>query len=267
MTFSRRDPRHNRGRVGSRVDLSVPPVDPLTTSGLLLDLNFQNVASYTITGGTTVTSVTNTGSGGETWTEETNPPAYELAGLNGRPCIKGNGSTTRLLSPAGSSAAIVAPFLGAAPTFTALWVAENSAQSNSTLWGVANSAAANGTMTFAGITASGSRSTRVVWNNDGGGSQTSTTPVHPAPAAVYGVVFVANNIRFFRNGALIHAAALTNGTGATLMDRCGLLCNPRSVPTSFTSGRLGRLLAWGAVYTDAEVAGFSSFLKIEWGLS
>jgi hypothetical protein len=94
------------------VPTSPPMADKL---GVWLDL--QDADSYEVTEGTpdVVQRITNKASGVE-WVETTNPPEFESAGMNGLPCLKGDGVERRIQVDDDELAAEV--FTGLNPAFS-----------------------------------------------------------------------------------------------------------------------------------------------------
>jgi hypothetical protein len=261
--FSRRDGRTGRGRTGGEL---LPAIDPRNVGGLVLDFNLQNVGSYTVTGGNTVTSITNTVSAVAA-SEVTNPPAYEAAGLNGFPCMKGNGTSSRLIwSEAAVSGAGGLASVGELVVFS---VVKWDASALSALISTARSDS-DGTTSFRafgrGATAIYSlfeRTAAGALNTESGGTiQTSATEVvcHRLSGGAWSL---------FVNGALVASDA--HGTAAVdhASLRCSLFCKADLTPDSFSDARLGRKLVYGAAsnLTVRQIIGITKFLKAQWGIA
>jgi hypothetical protein len=261
--FSRRDGRTGRGRIGGEL---IPAINPTTVAGLVLDFNLQDVASYTVTGGNTVTSITNTVSGVAA-SEPTNPPAYEATGLNGFPCMKGNGTTSRLIwTEAAVSGAGGLASVGELVLFS---VVKWDASALSALIATARSDS-DGTTSFRafgrGATAIHSlfeRTAAGALNTESGGTiQTSAAEVvcHRLSGGVWSL---------YVNGALVTAD--THGTAAVAHAslRCSLFCKADLTPDSFSDARLGRQLVYGSAsaLTMRQIVGITKFLKAQWGIA
>jgi hypothetical protein len=209
------------------------------------------------------TSVTNMVSAVE-WSEATNPPAYEAEGLNGLPCLVGNGTDARIIS---TEAEVLAAFSGSHMPFTVIMVVEPTvAVANESILGVASSGSTSSSFRFGKRTLSPGR-----WCMEKRGN---------APAATLeglrGVVLQPVVVSFWTNGE-------SGSIGLNLADeqprdrfvetaipapnRCALFCRPQSSLTEFSTSKAGCWLVFSRELPRSERLGIVAALMGRWGIS
>lgn len=240
-----------------------PRLDPLTVPGCVLWLDMLRPSSYTVTGGTTVTSITNMASG-VAWTEAVAPPTYSATGLNGRPCMVGDGLTMKILS---SEAAVVAAFTGDDTPITVFAVVEpvtldtssavvgagdvGIASSNTYQIGQANSG--NGRWTVRKVDPAGLADSAI------GGSD-----IAAGPQIVSWIMGAAGSTRIYKDFSL--QITDTVDVAAMTCSRVALFTRPDSAPDSFYDGKLGCVLVYSRALTDYERLNLAGSLAAPWGI-
>ncbi len=219
----------------------------------------------TLTQAGTVTSITNMVSG-TAWTEAVAPPTYEAAGINGRPCMVGNGSTMKIIS---NEAAVWGAFLGESPPRTALFVCSVTlpVANTSALMAVGNSGvASNGTSNYQAFAQGGywripSLSDAAVAGN--------AVRNDSAIRAGGQVVRFANNRELAWNAINLEPRYSMSGSlaaGTVTPNQVALLCRPDSIPDGFFASRLGCAILFNRLLTLSEELGVAAALMHRWGI-
>jgi hypothetical protein len=260
--FARRDRRTSRGRAGGAIEI-VPSVNPLTVAGLTLDLNMRNVGSYTVTGGNTVTSIVNTVSA-VSYDEPTLPPGYEAAGLNGYPCLVGDGVDDRIMS----TEAAVLTALGSASVAAFYVVKWGMADAQAWILGGARSAVdtAVGHRMF-GQTVAGPGAHAVLERSGAGVSGNQIASVTPQTAAAEVVCHRIDGAVWTLLLDGIKSSEASHPAQTIAPTRVGILCRPDLTPDGFAAVRCGRILLISPAPTLFVCRGISKHLKAEWGIA
>jgi hypothetical protein len=260
--FARRGHRTSRGRAGGGGEI-IPSVDPLTVAGLTLDLNMQNVGSYTVTGGNTVTSITNTVSA-TAYTEGTNPPGYSATAINGRPGMVGDGSNDRIMF---TEAAVLTALASAsvAVFYVVQWtLADNQA------WVIGGARAALDTAVghrMFGQTIAGAGAHGVLERSDGGVSGNQIGSVIPQILAPEVVCHRIANATWQQLINLAKVDEAAHAAQAVTPTRGAIFCRPDLTPDGFLAASLGRALVISPAPTLLVCRGISKHLKAEWGIA
>jgi hypothetical protein len=258
--FSRRPAgHHNRGRVASGA--VVRPIWPPTqVSGLVGWWDTQE--TFTESGGF-VADIRNMASGVDA-AEATFQPAYDATGLNGYPCMVGNGAagSRRFIT---TEAAVVAAFSGAAKALTYICVCQvvTGTGAAMAMMGAGNSALVANSSWRIGT---GATDIPVI-------SKRGTVTVSVASASA--ITAAAQILSFRTNGTTADIWRGTTkdvtgssfvDTGAPAPDRFGLLCYPVATPASFFNGKWGCGLLFNRALSDAELSGIILGLKVRWSI-
>ncbi len=230
---------------------------PTRVSGLVGWWDMQQ--TFTQSGGL-VSSIRNMASGVD-WTEVTNKPAYSATGFGGRPCMVGDGATTRIMS---SEAAVVSAFSGAAKSLTFIVACQPTATQSSALIGAADSALVANSSWKVGLTSN-------VLAFAKRGTATTTAP---------GATTLTNNasvvLAFRTNGTTAdmligggtveaQAAAFVD-SGTPVPNRVSLLCYPVLTPSSFFNGKWGAGTLYNVAVSNADLIGLVNGMRSQWGI-
>ncbi len=239
---------------------------PEILPGCVLHLDMQDADSYIVTPGSpdTVRNIRNKASQ-VLWTEATNPPQYEAAGLNGRPCIKGDGAARRLLS---TEAAVVAAAAGDDKPFSVYAVFQpGNVDADHMLFGWASSAHANARQLGVGqSSASNGRYSLVKLDDAAAGAEnTVASPaVQPQPQVISWVGTTAAQL-MLNDGPRISSG--NTNFGVVTPTRAGLFCRPQSAIDRFSSARLGELIVFAGEHSEAEQRAVARYLMADWGIA
>lgn len=237
----------------------------LSISGCVAAFDMTDASSYTVTGGTTVTSITNKVSG-TAWTEGTNPPAYEATGFNGSPCMKGDASNDQIIS---TEAAVVAAVTGTDPAYSALFVVDPVSTTTAAWLGFgAAGTATNSTHMFYQLAGTGIVQPRIFRVSDAGANAHPTTfnisePYSPMVVAWRAASGVAS---YYRNGTRL-VTDTSCSTGATTPTRAALLCRPDSSPDFYAPSRLAVALLFSGDIGHGDAIRVSSRYMSRHGIS
>jgi hypothetical protein len=256
--FSRRPAgHHNRGRVGGAQLRAIWP--PTEVAGLTGRWDMRTPAEYTVTGGTTVTSINNMASA-TAWAEATNPPGYDATALGGNPAMVFNGSSSRILS---TEAAVLALFAGAAKAYTLFVVGQYDVAAVSAWFGAGDSAAAANNTVRCGSNSVpqgnfSKRGTAGTFVN--GGTIAVGTPM----VMVYRTDGTTASV--WVNQAVIASGAFADNGAAPAPNRCAIGCLPTSAVGNFLNGKIGTLLIYSGALGDPDVRGLIAGLRREWSI-
>lgn len=228
---------------------------------------YDMLETYTESGGN-VTAIRNMVSGSDDMAEATNPPALDLAGLNGRPCMVPNGTSSLLIS---TEAAVVAPFIGTQTEFTITTVFRIRTHvigPGTTLFGAASSAVAtNRSFVFGRETASTQFVVRRRADNGANTAGFIPTGVVSYPRVVTAIIR-SNTFAFVVNGrSLTPNVADLSPTGALTPDRVGFFCRPSSTPSLFEDSPTGAAIIHAGALDIGSVRGLHTALMGRWGIS
>jgi hypothetical protein len=258
--FSRRPTaRANRGRIGGAQLRAIWP--PTQVSGNVGWWDLLEPTSLNIFGATAL-GIDNIVSGVE-WTDATSPPGYNATGLNGLPCLTGNGTSNRYVS---SEAAVVAAFSGASKALTFVCVAQPTTGSGAaaTMIGAGAAALVANSSWRLGLTAADVP----VMSKRGTVTTVSATGAMAAGAspAVYSFRTNGTTADIWRGLVRETTGAAFADSGAPAPDRVGLLCYPVNTLASFFNGKWGCGLLWNRALSDAELSGIVLGLKQRWSI-
>lgn len=240
-------------------------LSPRDIGSCVLWLDMLEVGSYTVAAGApnTVTSITNLISGVK-WTESTNPPEFEAAGLNGRPCMKGNGTTTGIISAESRIASAISGNDQKFMVIAAIDPLSAPGPSECILgWGNSSNTNPRGSV---------GQSASLVGYSIGKVDDTGvtnitiarSTPVVVKPTIVTWTVGGTGSI-LVDNEATADPAGASIAVGQMTIDRAGLFCRPRPTPDFFTPARIGALLLFTS--TDAmERDAIRGWLNTRWNM-
>jgi hypothetical protein len=243
-------------------DLPEPEIE-----GMVLHLDMADVSSYSVSPGTPdkVSEAINkaTFNLSDTFTGGGNEPEYEANGMNGLPCMRGNGTNMRLIS---TEAEILTAFGGVDHPFTAVWVVEAlSPDALAFFGGAANSGSANGVVAF-GTTATGSGRYAAARIEDGG------TPAFVAGSvdivsdpALLVYVFDGFTLSLYVNGSeTAHSSGSFFFEDPTTPNRFGLFCRAGNSPDGFISARISEVRVYDNAISAADRAVLSEVLLSKW---
>jgi hypothetical protein len=237
--------------------------DPVHLSGIVLDLNFDAPGSLSIVSGD-VASVVNAASG-VSWAEVTARPDYDATGLNGHGCATGTG-TQKFIS---SEAAVVA-VLTNAPAFTVFYVVQYAvADAQGVVFGVGNSGVANNQQRTLGQTTNGAGRQRDISINDAATNVTVNATIDNAstnPAVIEW--FSPGTTTSCRvDGAAANPNAVAHNPGTLTPNQAAIFCRPDSVPDTFLSGKIGRVLAYNRELDATERSAVRVALGAQFGIT
>lgn len=242
---------------------------PLEIPSCVLWLDALEASSYVVTPGSpsVVTSIGNLVSGVK-WTESSNPPEFEAAGLNGRPCLKGDGSARRLIS---TDPAVVSAFSGVNRALTIVMATQPisaAPASYMSSFAAANSGVAVNGASFGGRKVTNGRF-RLERNSDAGVSIAVDRSVDPAlvPQIVTYLTPGATGSIFVNNESTPNPNADNLSNGQVTPNRCALFCYPDSVPDSFSSDRIGAVLVFNTALDAGTRQSVVSWMMGRWGIS
>jgi hypothetical protein len=241
-------------------------VAPLSLASCVAYFDMLTVASYTVDTGPApdeVTSITNRVSSVAMNTHAGDYPEYEAAGLNGRPCMRGNVAATRGLIS--TEAAVVAPFIGEDRPWSMIvvWEPAGVEASSQYYWGVGNSA----TSAYYGSRQSGGGSPEYRDEIRSDAAQ-EVSQGADQPVVVPQVLCLRNTgtaMSRHRNLDQTYAGAASN-IGTVTVDRFGLFCLPNAGLGSHSACRVGAYLLFNECLSEANRAGITVHLMRLWGL-
>lgn len=237
-------------------------LDPSTLSGLRLWFDLQDRDSYTVTVSSPdyVGAITNKASGFE-WTELTDPPYFDDGvingpGINGHPCILGDGLARRLAS---TEANVLSAFAGDDAEFSLYAVIETDDADQ--VWFGASNFGDDGYLNFA------------VSNADGGAhmiSKASNTikqePMGSPPDGAAVIAWISEG------GAVdgyigVNDPELSGGdldVDAITPARVALFSDASSAPGTFSSAKLGELLLFAGAHDEETRVSIQAYLQAKW---
>lgn len=236
---------------------------PSSVSGGLAWFDMQDAAAFTQAGGL-VTTITNKFSS-VVWAEATNRPTYSATGLNGFPCADFDGTNDRFID---TEAAVVAGLKDQLDNYIAMVVQADDLDAIEVIFGVANSAQAGavGSKRW-GTNTTGAGRWTVIGTND---ASTPTTVDYLGANTVTDPVLLefycetqATSVRV--NGGVANPSGTATAYGALTPNRAALGCRCNLTPATFFNGRLGELIAYGAV-SDANKALIRAYLIAKWSI-
>ena len=226
----------------------------------------------TLTQAGTVTSIRNMASGVD-WTEASNPPTYDAAGINGKPCMIGNATNMLIMS---TETAVVNAFVGVNREFTILAVIQPTAVTVAqpySIFGAGKTVAETAGSLFFTRSAPNGR-LRAVANDDANlalswpaAGEVSTVLQLPQIAVMR---TVAGRVNVFNSHAGVSpVGSIADGpfsAGQFTPDRVGLLCHPDATPDSLSGDKLGCLICYSRAITIQQTLGVMAALRGRWGL-
>jgi hypothetical protein len=208
----------------------------------------------TLTQAGTVTSITNMASA-TAWTEATAPPTYNATGINGRPCMVGNGSSMKVMS---TEAAAVSAFVGLNAAVTVYTVVDLATGTvDGVLWSAMDAA----------------QESEHAWQGRINLALTApplVTPISVTSAAVPRVPTVVAQVwygaeaRIFANGKLVGAGSIN--LPSMTPTRVGIFSLCDLTPDTFTDTKIGALLIYNRGHTPYEVRSVTAGLCGRWGI-
>ena len=234
----------------------------LSVAGCVGEIDMTDKNSYTVTGGNTVTSASNKVSG-TAFTEATNPPTYEDNGLNGLPCMLGDGVIQRIVS---TEAAIYDAFDGSDPVWSVFYVVQPiDIDDTACIFGIHNSAASNGGYVFG--TSNSNNGRHLAFKEDS--IPTSKTALGDvdivAGAQIVAWTCTGTLVSGYLNGTL-HSSPTDFDVGSVTLDSSALFARMDLSPDVFFHGRLSSLYAYSATVSAADVVRISSRLAAKHGI-
>jgi hypothetical protein len=230
----------------------------------VLHLDMQDTDSYVVTEGSpdTVQSIRNKASEA-LLTEATNPPEYEADGLNGYPCMKGDGSARRLLT---TSSGIVSAGSGEDKPFTIYAVMQpGNLDADQTLFSWASSADNSKKQTFVGQSAAstGRYSLAKIDDATSGAAPSSSHAVQGRPQVV---AFSGTTVAklMLNDGPLQSLTGASFDFGTVTPSRAGIFCRAQSTIDQFSAARLGELIVYAEEHTEAVQRAVARYLGSKW---
>lgn len=253
--------------VSASLVLREEPFDPTEFPGCVLWLDMLEGPSYSVVPGTTPTlsSIRNLVSG-VAWTESTNPPLFEPTGLNGRPCMKGDGTARRLIS---GEPALANAFKGVNQLQTVILVTLPSAASVYVAsFGAGNSGVTDNGTVYVGRRTSDGRF-RLERTDDAGLNTAADRSVVPAlvPQVVTYTSYGATMAIHVNNEAVPDPNGTNISSGGITPNQCGVFCRPDNVPDLFSNDRIGAVLVFSAALTNSNRQSVVNWLMSRWGIS
>jgi hypothetical protein len=240
---------------------------PSDIPGCVLWLDMLENGSYIVASGgsPTVTSITNLISRVR-WTESVNPPLYEAAGLSGKPCMKGDGVASRLLS---TEPGVVAAFTGNDRPQTIMVVTQPvTAAGYIVSMGAGNSGVVNNSAPYGGRKAT-SGVLRFERNSDAGagvaGDRVAATTLVPQVVTYHtpgttASIYVNNETTPDPNGVPFSIGQITP-------DRCALFCYPDANVACFSPDRIGTVLVFNTALSDPYRKMVTAWLMARWNIT
>ncbi len=237
----------------------------LMIGGCFLYLDMLRPDTYTVTGGTTVTSLNNRVSGTAWNTSVTAFPLYDGTGLNGRPCMVGDGARG-LLS---TEALVVAALTGADKPHTIFLVTEPvtlapAGYRASIAW--ANSGVANRVAYMGRQGGTGRYRHELLDDAASNAAVTRSVDVALSPQIVCyrttgtaSSIFVGTEATPDPNGGALNRGTITP-------DRVALFCIPDSAPDTFSSDKIGAVLGYDRELSNLQTRAVINTLRAQWGL-
>lgn len=226
---------------------------------------YDMLETYTESGGN-VTAIRNMVTGSDDMAEATNPPALDLTGINGRPCMVPDGTNDIMLS---TEASVVAAFAGVEMPVTVTAVYLNNGGVSRILFGAGNSGV-SGARTYVFRHTSLARALTVHRIDDAGRTaQPGVNATGRSPTVVSAVVS-ARYWDLVQDGKLSSRAGpegILVPTGQLTANRVGLFCRPDSGPDGFWPNPTGCLIIHAGTLDIASVRGLQAALMGRWGLS
>jgi hypothetical protein len=223
----------------------------------------------TLTQAGTVTSIRNMASGVD-WEEATNPPTYDATGINGRPCMIGNGSSMKIIS---NEAAVCAIVNGDDPRFTVVYVVDPNNATTPRDVGFGNSGTANNSTIFCGGNSLGRFVIEKQDDAGGFGARASFLARQAKPQVAAFVVrdFALTEVYDASSAWLsprfTRAGFSTVNVGAITTNRAALFCRPDSFPDGFSASKLGCVLMFNRDLSRGELQGLGAALMGRWGIT
>ncbi len=231
---------------------------------------YDMLETYT-TPGATVTAIRNMVTGADDMAEATNPPALELVGLNGLPCMKGDGTNDQLIS---TEASAVSAFVGLAPAHTLFLVCEFVLPVATTRALVSAAASAgNGNHDYVTIAPGGPvgprlREQRTGDNGQAGNVTTSTAVDFVSVPQVVSFASDGSGSAVYSNLAQVATSMSSIALKPTATpDRLGIFCRPAGTPSLFSAHRIGAVLLYRRNLPPSEVRGVISALMARWRIA
>lgn len=209
----------------------------------------------------TVNSVRNMVSGVD-WTEGTNPHTYDATGLNGLPCMIGNGADSRLGS---TEAPVAAAFSGNDTTWAVLVAFEAS----SVVGGLVSFGSSSSNIPR-GSAIVGSAIDAVVPTKASNTGITRTPSVvvsgiRDAPCVLAAICY-GDTVWVSRNGLPFAQAVGSFDAGLMTVDTVGLLYRPRQTPDLFSNEKLGEVLIYNRAIDMNDCRGLARAMMGRWGI-
>lgn len=240
--------------------------NPLTAPGLVWWQDALEAQTYEVTPGTfpelgTVQSLYNIASAVE-WTEVTNPPWFEPAGMKGRPCFRGDGAGRIII---GADSLPATAVNGVEKSFTTLvvldWFGDNSTDE---FWSVANSGVnTNGQVTLRTNSTAGRY--RLLRTDDTGNNGIYDRGQWCGP----GPTLIAHRYNSATPSAGINrenlAAMTADTTGTITANRAALFGQADLTPGGHSRPRIGCMLMYDGNLSDADMTKAREWLTERWG--
>lgn len=229
---------------------------------------YDMLETYTETTGT-VTAIRNMVTGSDAMSEATNPPALDLTGINGLPCMLPDGTNDRLIS---NEAPLVSVFSGSAKAFSIIVLVRTTsvapAPTMAYLCAANSGAATNGSVGGFRIPATNvpPGCIRLSRTDDNGvGATHNSQAMIPIGVHVFGFIcygdvgFTAVDLQ-----PTLPNALRAMGVGPMSPNQVGLFCRPDSAADSFSNERMGAALVYDHGLTLQEYRAIAAGLMGRW---
>ncbi len=238
------------------------PFNFADTAGLVLNVDMLDPASYTVTGGNTVTAAVNKASGVAIGLGGLAAPGYEL-GWNGKPCMTGNGATQGMIWTEAAVSALLAP----SALHTIFYLFEPSTpDSNVAVFagGVSTGTAFRNTRWYGLFTTSTGVFRHGLIDNGGTVRQVDSTGVVSAAKHLFRGTYNGTQGSLNLDGAAADPSLGALSSAACTPTRNGLLQIPTTTPSNFAAGKLAQILGYSRVLTTGEITAVESALLTRW---
>ncbi len=232
-------------------------------SGLVLNVDMLDLASYTVTGGNTVTAAVNKKSGVAIGLGGLAAPSYDPVGWNGKPCMTPNGTTQGMIWVEAAVSALLAP----SAQHTIFYLFEPSApDSNCAVFagGVGTGTNFRNTRWYGSFTTGNGIFRHSLIDN--GGTLRVVDSVGEVSAAkhLYRGTCNATQCALNLDGGVADPALTALTTAACTPTRNGLFQIPTVTPSNFKAGKFAQILGYTGVKTAPECAAIEAAMFARW---
>jgi hypothetical protein len=251
--------------VAGNVELVEHNYYPPNDSSLRAWFDMQDATSYTVTGGTTVTSITNKKSGVPWNDSAVTFPLYEAAGINGKPCMRGNEASERGIYANENDVASI--FQGDDSSFTAVALLYPATLTlDDGVWFSAADPTVDNARAYLAynLLAAGNKFSNVRYDNTGAAeSLTRSVNTVLTPQAVSAThIGTAANLTINNDSVADYSG--TMNVGVSTPTRIGLFYSPQLNRRKYWPGRIGELLFFYEGFTAAKTEEVRLWLLARW---